>query len=321
MMRSPHYIVVAVRNGTGEIVLRNQPFQSMSEKIPILKTPILRGILTLFESLIQGMEALSFSAQFSVSGKESGEKLSWGAMALSMAFAFLFGIGLFVVLPHVLAVWILSASPSTTIEDPLFHLIDGFLKILILLLYVYLIALMKDIRRVFQYHGAEHKSIYTFEAGEALTVENARRHITLHPRCGTSFLLFLVLISILTFSVVFPLFGLVKNSGTPIWNHVLMVVYKTLFMFPVAGLAYEFIKLCACRIHLPLFKWLICPGLMLQKFTTREPDDSQLEVALASLKQVLFLENSGIKDRNQETIKGLAEISSVPATVAEFPEI
>ena len=170
------------------------------------------------------------------------------------------------------------------------------------------------------YHGAEHKSIYTFEAGEELTVENARKYTTLHPRCGTSFLLFLVVISILVFSIVFPVFHLTQLSSTPIVNHILMILMKMVLMLPVAGVAYEFIKLCACRMDNPIFRALIWPGMILQKLTTREPTDSQLEVALASLRQVLSREKN-VTDGSQELeIAVLSEIGLVAAHVAEFPE-
>ena len=179
-------------------------------------------------------------------------------------------MGFFVVLPHYLTT-VITSRPSIglTAQSPLFHLIDGALKMILLLSYVYLIAMMKDIHRVFQYHGAEHKSIYTFEAGEELTVENARKHTTLHPRCGTSFLLFLVVISIIVFSIVFPVFHLTELSEKPILNNALMILIKMVLMLPVAGVAYEFIKMCACRMDNPIFRVMIWPGMILQKLTTR----------------------------------------------------
>jgi uncharacterized protein YqhQ len=238
-------------------------------------------------------------------------------------------MGLFVALPHLLTVVMTSQSGfNITAQSPLFHLLDGMLKMMILLSYVYLIALMKDIHRVFQYHGAEHKSIYAFEAGEELTVENARKHTTLHPRCGTSFLLFLVVISIGVFSIIFPIFRLTELSPYPFLNHVLMIFIKMALMLPVAGLAYEFIKACAFRMQNPVFRLMIWPGMVLQKLTTREPTDDQLEIALASLRQVLSLEKAeeGVsrtsKERSKEEfeIGQLSEIGLVTAQVAEFPE-
>jgi uncharacterized protein YqhQ len=327
MMRSPHFIAIAVRKPDQKIVIRNLKYKSITQRIPLLKKPMLRGIVTIVEAMLQGIEALSFSAQVAAEeDKETDGELSNWAIISSIAFAFALGMGLFVALPHFLTVLMTSNSfLSLTAESPIFHLLDGLLKMLILISYVYLIALMKDIHRVFQYHGAEHKSIYAFEAGEELTVANARKHTTLHPRCGTSFLLFLVLISIIVFSVIFPTFGLTNLSSNSVMNHVLMVVLKILLMFPVAGLAYEFIKMCACRMNNPLFRAMIWPGMILQRLTTREPSDDQLEVALASLKQVLRLEKTpeDAEERNDEseiTIGQLSELGRIQASVAEFPE-
>ena len=319
MMRSPHFVAVAVRRPNQKIVIRNSPYASILQKLPILKKPMLRGVVTLVESLVQGIEALSFAAGVASEGEsegkpgESSEELSSFAIATSIAFAFVMGMGLFVALPHFLTALMVPA------KSPLFHFLDGVLKMSILLSYVYLIALMKDIHRVVQYHGAEHKSIYAFEAGEELTVENARRHTTLHPRCGTSFLLFLVLISIAVFSIVFPIFGLSELSSTPWINHGLMILVKISLMLPVAGLSYEFIKMCACRMDHPIFRAMIWPGMVLQNLTTREPTDDQLEVALASLKQVLSLEK-GQKFEEQVEIAHLSEMGRVQANVTEFPE-
>lgn len=324
-MRSPHFITVAVRKSNRKISLQFESFKSLLERFPFLRKPLLRGIVILFESLIKGTQALSFSASVASEPELEGKPLSNWAIAGSIISAFALGIGLFVVLPHFLTALIVSqAKTQTTADSPLFHLLDGFLKVLILLIYVYCISWMKDIRRVFQYHGAEHKSIYTFEAGEELTVENARKHSTLHPRCGTSFLLFLVLISILVFSVIFPLFELTRLSNTPLVNHSLMITIKIFLMFPVAGLAYEFIKFCSFKIKKPIFYFLIWPGLMLQKLTTREPDDDQLEVALASLRQVLLLEKQEQESFAQKSsieINALSELVPVEVVLSEFQEI
>lgn len=324
MMRSPHFLAVAVRKPDKKIVIRHLSYKSFAEKFPIFKKPMLRGVATLLESMVQGMDALSYSANVSVDSDKPEEKLSSWAIAGSIATALLFGMGLFVALPHLLTVWMTSSSAlGVTAKSPLFHLLDGLLKMFILVSYVYLIALMKDIHRVFQYHGAEHKSIYAFEAGEELTVENARKHTTLHPRCGTSFLLFLVLISVGVFSTIFPLLGLTELTSSKPLNHVLMVLVKIGLMLPVAGLSYEFIKICACRMDNPVFRAMVWPGMVLQKLTTREPTDDQLEVALASLRQVLRLEKGASFSPYSAVeleIAALGELAWVPASVAEFPE-
>ena len=321
MMRSPHFVAVAVRRPDRKIIIKNLPYSSVMDRFPVLKKPVFRGVTTLLESMFQGIDALSWSANASSAGEGEGEGLSSLAIAGSILSAFVIAIALFVALPHGVTALITSSSwMGISAQSPIFHLIDGVLKMLVLISYVYAIALMKDIRRVFQYHGAEHKSIYAFEKGEELTVENARRHSRLHPRCGTSFLLFLVLISIAVFSIVFPLFGLTQFSTSAVLNHLAMIGVKTVLMMPVAGLAYEFIKMCACRMDNSSFwRALIWPGLVLQNLTTREPDDEQLEVALASLRQVLRLEK-GAKLEPEAEITGLSELGMVAVSVAEFPE-
>lgn len=312
-MRSPHFIAIAVRKPDKKIAIRNIPFSSVALRFGFLRMPILRGVVMLVESMIQGINALGYSANIAAEGEGVGEPLSNWAIIGSIVSAFGLGMGLFVALPHFLTALVASA------QSPWFHLLDGVLKMTILLSYVYLIAMMQDIHRVFQYHGAEHKSIYAFEAGEDLTVENARKHTTLHPRCGTSFLLFLVLISILVFSAIFPIFGLTTLAENRFLNHVLMIFVKMGLMLPVAGLSYEFIKMCACRMDNPIFKAMIWPGMILQKLTTREPTDDQLEVALASLRQVLRLEKKAELTAVIE-ISALGELVPVAAGLAEFPE-
>jgi uncharacterized protein YqhQ len=324
MMRSPHFIAVAVRKPNHKIIIKNVPYRGVASRFPILKKPIFRGVVGLIESMVQGINALSYSANIASieEGAAKEEELSSWAIFASIATAFLLGMGLFVALPHFITA-VIASRPSIgiTAASPLFHLFDGFLKMVLLLSYVYLIAMMRDIHRVFQYHGAEHKSIYTFEAGEELTVANARKFTTLHPRCGTSFLLFLVVISIIVFSIIFPVFGLTHFSENKILNNLAMIGVKMVLMFPVAGLSYEFIKACACRMDNPIFRWMIWPGMILQKLTTREPDDHQLEVALASLRQVLSMEKADRTSLTEVEISVLSEIGLVPATVSEFPEL
>lgn len=329
MMRSPHFVAVAVRRPDQKIVIQHQPYSGWGQKHSILRKPLLRGVVTLVESMMLGVRALSFSANIASTEEESDEPLSHWAIVVSMLFAFVMGMGLFVALPHLIAVLVSSNTYFTvSLESPWFHLLDGLFKIMILLAYVYLIALMKDIHRVFQYHGAEHKSIYTFEAGEELTVKNARKYTTLHPRCGTSFLLFLVLISILVFSALFPVFNLTQLSSIPFLNHFYMILVKIVLMLPVAGIAYEFIKTCSLRMENPVFRMLIWPGMILQKLTTREPEDDQLEVALASLRKVLLLEKALESGKGQSTsqetqteIADLSELGLVSAKVTEFLEV
>lgn len=327
MMRSPHYLAVAVRKPDKKILIKEQVWKGWASRWPILKKPFLRGVVMLIESMVNGIETLSWSANVAVvndpeqkNGKK--EEITPFAMATSILFAFAMGMGLFVAAPHALTVLIGKAGLfNAGIQNPLFHLVDGAIKVTFLVTYIWGISMMKDIYRVFQYHGAEHKSIWAFEKGLDLTVENARKQTTMHPRCGTSFLLFLLVISILVFSVVFPLLNLTKFSDNAIVNHATMIVVKIVLMFPVAGISYEFIKASACRMQNPFFKAAIWPGLMLQKLTTREPDDQQLEIALASLKRVLVLEKQPEALSSKEIEFGsISEITPVAASVGEFAE-
>ncbi len=333
MMRSPNFVSVAVRRtDTKKIVIKHDPYSTILRRYPLLAKPILRGVVTLVESMIQGMGALSFSAE--IGGEAPGakdepeapgkktESLSKAEIATSMIFAFGMGLLLFVALPHsITAVLTSDRFLGISPKSPLFHLIDGVFKMAILLGYVWAISRMAEIRRVFQYHGAEHKSIYAFEAGDELTVENARKYSTLHPRCGTSFLLFLVVISIAMFSILLPVLGLTNFSDVAWKNHLGMIAAKMVLMFPVAGLAYEVIKACACRMDDAFFRAVIAPGMLLQKLTTIEPDDTQLEVALASLRQCLRLEKSVDSPKSGFEVDHLAELLYQPAAVAEFPEL
>lgn len=320
MMRSPHFVATAVRTPTGSVKIRSARFESISSRIPFFKKPVIRGVVTLIESMIQGIHSLSFSATIA-SEEEQGEPISQWAIAGSMLTAFALGMALFVALPHVVTAIVTSPEYlNISASSPGFHLIDGGLKMVILLTYVYLIGLMKDIHRVFQYHGAEHKSIYAFEQGEDLIVENAKRHTTLHPRCGTSFLLFLVLISVIVFSILFPLLGLSTLSNNKILNHLFMIFAKIVLMLPVAGISYEFIKACSIRMNKPFFRMLIWPGLTLQNLTTREPDEGQLEIALIALRQVLLLEKDEASLGDIE-IKSIADLMPVAANVSEYPEL
>jgi uncharacterized protein YqhQ len=209
----------------------------------------------------------------------------------------------------------------------LFHFVDGSIKACIFILYIWLIGFIPDIRRVFQYHGAEHKSISTFEAGEELTVENATKYTTLHPRCGTSFIFFLLFISIIIFSVLFTLIPIGKDLPM-LLKHLSAIVVKIGFMIPIAGISYEIIKIAGKYPKNIVCKSLSFPGMMLQKLTTKEPDSEQLEVALASIKAVLFLEEKyNLKEAKEKVltleevdIEKIEDIEGTNSTLTDFME-
>ena len=267
-MRGKTHVAVAVRQPDGEISVDVRPVNSISDRYPILKKPFLRGVVSLVESLVMGMKALAYSAQ--VSGDED-EKLDSKEMALTIAVSAGLAILLFIVIPT----WSMRFLTGVTQDHMALNLAEGVLRMAIFLAYIAAISSMNDIQRVFQYHGAEHKTIYTYEAGLPLKVENVRPFSTLHPRCGTNFLMIVMLISMF----IFTFLG---------WPSLLERIASRIILMPViAGVSYELIRYAGAHTDNPLVRIAITPGLLLQKLTTRQPDDSQIEVAIASLKAVV----------------------------------
>lgn len=267
MMRGPKLTATAVRDPQGEIQVEANPVNSITERFPILKKPMLRGSVSLVESLIIGMKSLSYSAQ--MAGEED-EKLTDKELAGTIVFALVLASILFIAIPTGAAKLFHDIT-----EDPFFlNLMEGFLRLAIFLLYIWGISRMKDIRRVFQYHGAEHKTIHCYEAGLPLTVENVQKFSRLHPRCGTNFLLIVMLVSIFVFAFL----------GWPsLWER---IASRILLLPVVAGISYEIIRL-AGRSQNAIIQTAIKPGLWLQYLTTRPPEDEMVEVAIESLKAVL----------------------------------
>ncbi|MFH1076934.1 MAG: DUF1385 domain-containing protein [Pseudomonadota bacterium] len=219
-----------------------------------------------------------------------------GISFFTIALAIGLGLALFVARPHILSLLVGQLLESRWgVEDIRFHAVDGIIKIILFIAYIWLISLSKDIRRVFEYHGAEHKSIYAYEAGEELTVENARKYSRLHPRCGTAFILIVLVMSIIFFSIVFPFVPRFSFLPKPV-TQVIYIIFKILLMFPIAGIAYEIIKYSSKKISNPFMKAIIMPGLWMQNLTTREPSDDQLEIALAALEKAICLHNKLIKE-------------------------
>ncbi len=291
MMRGPKESAIAVRKPDGEIIVEKKPINSFVTKYKINKIPFLRGVFAFVESLIEGTKALMFSAEFfdveedetkkkkekmseeELKKLEAKEKKSLNFAIYSSVFvALIFSIGVFMMLPTFLVG--LFRDYAGINNNILTTLIEGTTRILIFLLYVVLVSKMEDIKRVFQYHGAEHKTIFCYEAGEELTVDNVRKQKRLHPRCGTSFLIFVMIISILLFSFIS-------------WEDKIMRVVIRLLLLPVvAGISYEIIKFAGRHDGL-IIRILSAPGMWLQKITTKEPDDSQIEVAIVALNSVL----------------------------------
>lgn len=281
MMRVPGAYATAVRKPDGSIETKRNDFSSVTEKHTLLKKPILRGIISLFESMKLGFGTLQFSADVAIQAEEEAagkahKEENKFLSGLTMVFALVLGFALFGFLPLFITTRLLNIEKKALA----FNLVAGFWRIAFFLVYLWIISLMKDIQRIFQYHGAEHKSIYTFESGKELTVENSRAFTTFHPRCGTSFIFIVLLSSILMFALIDTVIILAIGKITLS----LRLIFHLLMMPFVAGVGYEFLKLTARNQGKWWGKWLSAPGLWLQRITTKEPSDEQVEVAIKALK-------------------------------------
>lgn len=282
MMKGPNDIAIAVRKPDQEIVIKKEVLKGLT-KSPFAKMPIVRGVIALVDAMILGVKSLTYSAEFFEEEDEApkskfeqwidrvfGEKANDILIYLSVFIALAMGMLIFIISPTLVTNFL-----KTKITHPLLlNMVEGFFRIFIFIGYVLLISRMKDVQRVFQYHGAEHKTIHCYENGLPLTVENARQFTTLHPRCGTSFLIIVMVISFILFSLI----------GWP--NPLMRILFRFLLMPVVAGISYEIIR-WAGKSQSKMVCMISYPGLLMQKLTTREPDDSQLEVAIAAMKNVL----------------------------------
>ncbi len=276
MMRSLTGYSVAVRQPDGGVAIKKDQLVSVTKKYPFLRFPVLRGSVVLIQSLILGMRALNYSASVATAGEEGEPEMSNWAVAGSMLVALLLGIGVFILAPLGLTN-LIRHYLAPQMGNFAYNVIDGVIRAVFFFVYILSISFMDEIRRVFQYHGAEHKTVYTFEANEELTVENARGKSTLHPRCGTSFLMFVMAISIAVFSLVPSTAPFAIKFGA-----------RVVLIPLIAGLAYEVIRFSARHLDNGACRMLIQPGLWLQRITTNEPDDKQLEIAIIALKEALL---------------------------------
>ncbi len=281
MMRSPKAYAVAVRRPDGEIVYLAEQLPAWTATHRLLRLPVLRGVATLFQSLGLGIKALNFSSENAFPEEVAPKKPAGGGTSIaiwfSIALALALGIGLFFLLPLGLTELVKRWYPELG-GGVLYNLVDGLLRGVIFLGYIAAINLAPDIRRLFRYHGAEHKVVHAFESRGPMDVATVQRFTTLHPRCGTSFLLFVMVISILVFSFI--------PGSVPAWGKALL----RLVLLPlVAGLSYEIIRFSAKHRN-PLTSALIAPGLLLQKMTTAPPDDDMVRVALAAFERAAALE-------------------------------
>lgn len=298
MMRSPKSFVVAVRRPDQQIVVREQAWETLLGGIKPLRWPFLRGAIVLIESLWNGMSALNFSAEQAMPDEGGGAAASApreatakerAALAGTMALSLAFGLALFVGAPHLLT-WLAGVALGIPLETQgfAFHAVDGLFKAGIFVGYLAFISRLPEIRRVFEYHGAEHKAIWAYESEQPLTPENAAKHATLHPRCGTSFILIVLALSILLFAAIFPFVPRVSSNAA--LNQLAMIGIKLPLMFPLAGISYELQRLSAKKGAPRLLRWAVAPGLLFQRITTREPSRDQLEIAVIALGRALARE-------------------------------
>ncbi len=302
MMRGPKYLATAIRRRDKRIEVKKEAFESITQEKKFLGIPLVRGFVSLIEMMIIGFKTLNFSAskweedwaeeEQEKSGKpvkEKSEQRKKTEEFFSFAFAFVLGFLLFAFLPYKIADWIGLGK-----ENLYFNILAGSIRIVFFVLYVWIISLMKDVKRLFQYHGAEHKSVFAYENKSALDADSVQKFTTLHPRCGTSFMFFVLLISILVFSII-------DTIVASIWGSPALLVrlaYHMLLIPLVSGISYEVLKLSGKNINHPLVKLMTAPGLALQRITTQPPDNEQIEVAVVAMKVALEInldEESNIK--------------------------
>lgn len=279
MMKSRAGWTVAVRDQKGDIHLKAEQLKALPR---FLRLPFMRGIIALYQAFSIGIKAIEFSAGKALNEEE--KPMSPFAITATIVFALLLGIGLFVLLPLYATKLMDLFSGSINDSSFVFNLVDGMLRVLIFLAYILAIGFWKDMRRIFEYHGAEHKVIHAYEAGKELDLKNIRLFSPQHPRCGTSFLLIVMVMSIIVFSFI-------PQS----WPFVSKFLSRIILIPVIAGISYEIQKLSARLRDNPFVNLLILPGLLLQKMTTKEPDDSQIEVAVAALREAIRLEAGDVR--------------------------
>src|SRR3990172_52652 len=285
MMRSPSNWALAVRKPDGEIAEHTHEIRSVMARHWFFRLPVIRGMIALGESLAIGFRALAISANYAAQQEGDDEdvstEISRGAMIFAFAIAIGFAVMLFKVTPALMTSWLPTETTGW------FVIVEGLIRVTIFVAYISVISLLPDLRRVFQYHGAEHKAINALEAGEPLEPERVQRHSLIHPRCGTAFLLWVMVIAIFVFAFL----------GQPDWYW--LIASRILLLPVIAGLAYELIRFAGRNTGNRVLMTLLAPGLWLQRLTTREPTLEQLEVSIRALKEVLRLEGGTAEDERR----------------------
>ncbi|MCD4796763.1 MAG: DUF1385 domain-containing protein [Candidatus Cloacimonetes bacterium] len=291
MMRGPAYLATAIRRKDDSIEIKKQEFISKTAQKGFFGFPVIRGFVSLIEMMIIGIKTLNFSASRAEldwnEEDKSKKKKSATRAKIEEIFSFVFAFGLafllFAFLPYQMAEWMKLSK-----ENIFFNLFAGLIRIIFFVVYVWTISLMKDVKRIFQYHGAEHKSVYAYENNSNLDFDEVQKFSTLHPRCGTSFIFFVLLISILIFSIVDTIFAF--YFGAP--SVLLRLAYHFLMLPFISGISYEVLKLSGKNINHPLVKIMTAPGLSLQRITTQPPNNEQIEIAVIAMKCALGMDLS-----------------------------
>lgn len=274
MMKAPKGWTVAVRDLKGDIHVKREDLLELPKP---LRLPMLRGVVALFHAMYLGIKAIEFSA--SKAYNEDEKPMNPFVITLTIGFAFILGVGLFILLPLYATKLLGFIFTFVSGNSFAFNIVDGIIRVFVFMGYVTAIGLWKEMRRIFEYHGAEHKVIHAYEAGEELIVDNVKRFSPLHPRCGTSFLLIVMITSIFVFSFI-----------PQAWPFIYKFLSRLVLIPLIAGLSYELLRFSSRMKDNPVVNLMIMPGLLLQKLTTSEPDDRQIEVAITALKEALKFE-------------------------------
>lgn len=287
-MRAPHSLSIAVRNPQGQIVVKNEKLKLLSDSWPIFSKPLLRGTVALIQSMIMGIRALNYSANVALEGEtdKKGQQQEIGGVTLAATLLFALGVSicLFFLLPLFITNFLKGFLTFINQSSLFFNLVDGIIRVCIFLIYLGVVSLMKDISRIFEYHGAEHKAVSNYESGQELNPANAKKFSTAHPRCGTSFLLLVMVISILVFSLVPKETDLAMKA-----------LYRIIFLPLISGLSFEVTRLGTRKNAGPIWGVFMAPGLWLQKLTAKEPNEEQIEVAIRALQEALALEKESAR--------------------------
>ena len=313
MMRGKHNWAVAVRLPDGGIHVEEHPLKTAASKRPLFGKPIIRGVIGLYESLVLAMKAFAISAEYA--GETEDEKLSSKEIALSMTLGVGLAILLFIVLPAILTNFVVGQATERPFT---WNIVDGVLRVAAFFAYIWAISRIKDIQRVFAYHGAEHKTIHAYERGLPLDAEIIQRYQTMHVRCGTSFLLMVMVIAILVFSLI-PVKAITGLIGTDHRAVTLAVAIslRILLLPLIAGLAYEVIKWAGKAPDNPVVRVVLWPGLQLQKMTTREPEDDMVEIAVTAMQRVIACEEREAAIARGETVPDASEPAGDPLGAGE----